>query len=387
VSLVRKGAITRRGGLPTFKPTGLAPQKIAESYSNWATGDIHQSKVVYNGEYFFVLYWEGDTTHLVKYGASSNGIEWTTTTLYNLTDAYTLTPWAGNIDVRIKNISALYATFTYTAISPDEGRPRARRLDIVDSTLTSNALWFLEYAGNKITTSKACYNLDGHLYTLVHGSTNTYLVYSPDPWAIGTRYDYSNVPAFSATSGGVQLLNYKTSSPYDMLALIKQGTDDILYYSVLHQDTLSLDTPMTSLGVTLATGFSSFCAVSEAETIGDPERVHLVYIKSSGELCYIKFENDAFGSEKVLVVSGASYPIIACGSDGKLYVLYVKDGKIWVIHYKGRWFSPVKLFPEHSYNNPTYLSSNQNVQNGFICLVWTEGTESPYEVWFCYLED
>ena len=117
--------------------------------------------------------------------------------------------------------------------------------------------------------------------------------------------------------------------------------------------------------------------------------MHLVYIKSTGELCYNKFENDELGVEKVLVASGASYPVIAVGSGGKLYISYVKDGKIWIIHFNGIfWLSAVELFTtEHTYNNPAYLSSNQNVQNDKICLVWTEGSSSPYEVWFCYLED
>lgn len=135
-------------------------------------------------------------------------------------------------------------------------------------------------------------------------------------------------------------------------------------------------------------GFSDWCACTEAQAVGDPEIIHLVYVKSSGELCYRKFESDSLSGEEVLVASGASYPVIGCGSNGKLYVFYARNGKIWVIHNNGNWLNPVELYTaSHTYDTPVYLSCNQNVQTGKICLVWCEGTGSPYAVWFCYLED
>jgi hypothetical protein len=225
--------------------------------------------------------------------------------------------------------------------------------------------------------------LDGKLYTLVHRSYNHLdALYIPDPWAPGTRCAVASIN-FSENSGGVQLLNYKESN--DMLVIIKQGTDNVLYSAILYENmTLS---SLTSIA-TLTSGFNTFCVTSEFQKVGDPERVHLVYIKSTGELCYRKFENDAWSGETVLIASGASYPVIAVGKGGRLYVFYVKDGVIKLLKFNGvSWESERTLFPSHSYNSPAYLSTNQNVQHDKICLVWTEGTSSPYEIWFCYLED
>jgi hypothetical protein len=105
-------------------------------------------------------------------------------------------------------------------------------------------------------------------------------------------------------------------------------------------------------------------------------------------LCYRKFENDAWSGETVLVASGASYPVIAVGEGGRLYVFYVKNGTIKLLRFNGTfWESERTLFPSHKYDNPAYLSTNQNVQNGKICLVWTEGSASPYKVMFAFLDD
>jgi len=218
-------------------------------------------------------------------------------------------------------------------------------------------------------------------YWVYHRSVSLGLGY----WA--TSRATAAVSYGGTTTGGAQILRYKTSSPYNMFVLAKDASNK-LYYNTANEACTAFLGSFTEIA-TLGTGFSDFCACSEAQNIGDPERIHIVYIKSTGGLCYRKFENDSLTSEKVLLTSGASYPVVAVGSNGKVYVCYVKNGKIWVIYYNGKmWFSPVELFTkDHSYNNPVYLSSSQNVQSGKICLVWAEGTASPYEVWFCYLED
>jgi hypothetical protein len=191
---------------------------------------------------------------------------------------------------------------------------------------------------------------------------------------------------YAAGNGGAVTLRYKITSPYTTIYIIKSG-DATLRYGTGSGININSGVVSSAVGVTLASGHSSFCATSEANSASAPERIHLVYIKSTGELCYMKFENDAWGSEKILVSSGATYPVIAVGSSGKLYVFYVVDGKIWVKHNNGNWLNPVELFTaDHTYDMPVYLSCNQNAENGKICLVWTEGTVS-YAVWFCYLED
>jgi hypothetical protein len=208
--------------------------------------------------------------------------------------------------------------------------------------------------------------------------------------AYNLKYSTYALDGHNTTNGGTRLLPYKSSSPFKMLLLVKKG-DSTLHYSVVTPSFGSAPTigGFTAIGVTLASGFETFCATSEVQNISDPERIHLVYIKSTGELCYRKFENDAWSGETVLVASGASYPVIAAGEGGRLYVFHVKDGKIWFIKYDGaNWRDPIEFWTDqHTYNNPAYLSTNQNVQGGKICLVWTEGTASPYQVWFSYIED
>jgi len=382
----------RRGGLPTFKPVGLAPQKAVDVGGvGDPTRDTYQRKVFFDGTNFFLVYWESDDKQ-VKYIASADGETWTSPTVLW---TFSIAPYyGGNADIGYPSRGAL--------------DPNGAASDLAIHFMGSNgatSYWAPFVISGQTLTEKLRSGIAG-LTTGEGGSvvpnlngTNDYMIFHRNgtynrirlhrsPAAQEDDYDTS-LPAVNGTSGGNQLLPYKTSSPYNMLALAK-SSDNKLYYNLVNlvDAVASFSNSFTEI-VTLGTGFSDFCACSEAQNVGDPEIIHLVYVKSSGELCYRKFENDAFGSEKILVGSGASYPVIAVGSGGKLYVFCVKGGKIWVTHYDGgKWVSPVKLFHvEHTCNNPTYLSSNQNIQNGKICLVWCEGTASPYEVWFCYLED
>jgi hypothetical protein len=354
----------------------VPPQKVAETNCSWATGDVHQSKVFLNQPLFWVFFFpEEAAATYIYYSTSENGISWDTKTLSLLAIYKGL---SSNVDVTLKNATACYLSFIV-----NKEAPYIARGDISGSTITRSFLWSVVDVGYHVTKSKANLRLDGKLYILVHRSYNQLdALYIPDPWATGTRYAVASIN-FSENSGGVQLLNYKESN--DMLVIIKQGTDNVLYSAILYENmTLS---SLTSIA-TLASGFNTFCVTSEFQNVGDPEKVHLVYIKSTGELCYRKFENDAWSDETVLIASGASYPVIAAGKAGRLYVFYVKDNVIKLLKYNGAsWGSEETLFPEHTYNNPAYLSSNQNVQHGQICLVWTEGTASPYEVWFCTIGD
>jgi hypothetical protein len=391
VPLLRKATATRRGGKPAFKPTGLVPQKVVDVSAADLTGlnsplrDTYQRKVFHDGTNFFVVYWEASVKQ-VKYVASIDGKTWTSPTV--LMTFYVAPYYGGNADIGYPNKGAL--------------DPYGREFDFSIHWMGSNganSVWMCMTISGQVLT-----NISGGTYSTNAGQGGSvvpnlggvyeYMIFHRNSTTNQVRIHKSpidspdgdtSVTYGGTTTGGAQLLSYKTSSPYTMLALAKDSANK-LYYNLVSQD--GIFTNGFAEIATLGTGFSDFCACSEAQNIGDPERIHLVYIKSTGELCYRKFEKDAWSSEKVLVSSGASYPVIAVGSNGKLYVFYVKDEKIWVIHHDGsKWFSPVKLFPEHTYNNPAYLSTNQNVQSGKICLVWIEGTASPYEVWFCILED
>jgi len=366
-----------------YIPKGLAPQKVVETDEGDPTRDTYQRKVFFDGTNFFVVYWTGSPTKEVRYVASSNGIDWTIpTTIWG----FTVAPYyGGNIDLQYPSRGALSAVNT--------------PFDLAMVFSGSNGIYWYFYPflinGQTLSISTgacsmaAAHAQGGSLITnlfpyplwVLHREPYFAVGYYAMPLSISTDVSYGGT-----TTGGAQILPYKTSSPYDVLVLAKGGDNKLYSRRVDQVGTPWLDA--FTMIATLGTGFSDFCASSEAQDRGDPELIHLVYIKSTGELAYRKFTNDSWEAETILVESGATYPVIACGNGGRLYVFFVKNGKILVKHYNAVWFSEVELFTvEHTYNNPTYLSSNQNVQDGKICLVWAEGTSAPYEVWFCYLED
>jgi len=388
VSLLRKGTVLRRGGLPAFKPTGLVPQQVVDVNRSDPTANTYQRKAFYDGTNFFIIYHDyvSETGYRpIKYSASADGISWITPVVLR---ANVVVYAGGHIDVNYPNRGALDgagnpldASIYYTTSTACTWRPYV----ISGQTLTEGSSLGSGQVNPQGGTIVSSLNGD-YEYLICHrDATYEYVRTIKEPDNV---YDDSVALSWgSTTTGGNQLLPYKTSSPYEMLVLCKGG-DNKLYYNTVDEPTATFAGSFAEVA-TLGTGFNDFCATSEAMSEGDPEIIHVVYIKSSGELCYRKFESDAWGTEKVLVTSGATYPVIACGASGKLYVFYVADGKVWVIHFNGsRWFKSVELFTaSHTYASPAYLSSNQNVQDGLVCLVWTEGTASPYEVWFCYLED
>jgi hypothetical protein len=373
-------------GLITSK--SLAPQKVAEVKRPDPTANTYQRKVFTNGTYFFLFYHDYDPVlarYPIIYAASINGISWEKTVL--LTDIRVYA--GGHLDIGFPNRGAKdyngnpfdFSIYYTTTADLCVWRPYR----ILDKQLIAGGSTSI---GGQTTPQggSICPSLNGQYeYAIFHrNATYKYVRTHSLPSNV---VDDSKALAFgSTTTGGNQILPYKSSSPYKMLALCKGG-DNKLYYNIVNEPTATFALSFTEIA-TLGTGFNDFCAASEAQKIGDPERVHLVYIKSSGELCYRKFENDVWTDETVLVASGVSYPVIAVGKGGRLYVFYVREGVIKLLKFNGVfWEKEQTLFPNHAYNNPAYLSTNQNVQFGKICLVWTEGKATPYEVWFSYLED
>jgi len=374
-----------------FIVSGLAPQKVTEVLNANPTGNTYQRPVFYDGTNFFLLFYDAKPSYYnnITYTSSSNGISWTSPALlYALGSSTSL--YAGGIDVGYPNRGA------------KDGSGKSVDLAITYATSGSTVTWRpynisgqTLVAGSALAQGGQATPQSGTIVNSLNGVSD-YAIYHRDSTYQYVRtlrlptnaYDDSVALSFgNTTTGGNQLLPYKTSSPYKMLALCKGGNNK-LYYNIVNEPVATFNLSFTEVA-TLGTGFNDFCASSEAQNIGDPEIIHLVYIKSSGELCYRKFESDAWSSETVLVSLGSSYPIIASGELGRKYVLYVKDGKIWVKHFDGiAWLSETEFFTgEHTYDNPTYLSSSGNVQDEKISVVWTEGTGSPYEVWFSYLSD
>lgn len=369
----------------------LAPQKVADAYSSWATGDIFQRKVLYDGSNFFVFWWNGMTAvspYYISHKVSSNGINWGAA----VNDfSFSVGPGCnvdigGNIDAFLKASGTCYIEFLGS--NPQIDYPREGT--IVESAITWASLWSISFSSVNCVGGNVAFTPAGRFYYVKHGRHTGTLVDNLIlvlPEETLYRQYTTSVPAKSGSTGGVQVLPYKTSVPYNLLVLLKDASDT-LYYSIINDVDYSMTLPMTSMEVTLASGFNSFSACSEAQAIGASEKIHLVYIKSTGELCYNKFSSDAWGTEVELVASGATYPVIGVGASGKLYVFFVSGGIVNLKYFDGvEWYPSVSYHSDrHTYSAPAYLSCNQNIQSGKLCLVWTEGTD-PYEIWFTSLEE
>jgi len=151
--------------------------------------------------------------------------------------------------------------------------------------------------------------------------------------------------------------------------------------------------PPLALSIKLAAGYNSLTGCSEPELNGYGNGTdEIVYIKDSGQLCLMSFGQSGWSSETVIVSSGATSPNIAVAPNGDRYISYIRQGRIYykVFNVQTETLSSeVDLCPAHDYENPQYLSSNQMVQNGYICYTWAEdnpGGETPYGVWFAALQ-
>jgi len=382
VPLLRKGTISRRGGRAD------PASKVAESESVTATGWITQRKTVYDGSYFWVFFYESSDVKF-KCKSSVDGKAWGELQNF-VTQSHPEKMYLGQgVDVKfdsslnkliITNPDAFYFYWARCGIS--NGTLTREKLNCPAADTNFNIVaprqgYINDYVlcyhqavhpefnnkrGDKITFHSRDIATDGGLRP------------NPDPlW--GT---------YSDENGGSVTLTREVGGADRAIYVVKDA-DNTLHWGYI--DTTFITYPPTSLGITCTSGFNTLSGCSETELGLGTGNQHIVYIKSTGELCHRSF-NGSWSSETVLVESGASYPVIACGANGRLYVFYVKAGKIWYRKFDGSsWISSKVAFAGHSYHSPTYLSSNQNVQDGKICLVWTEGTASPYEVWFCSLED
>ena len=330
---------------------GLSPQKVAESYSNWATGDVHQRKVLYdeNRSRFWMMFWEGGDLKRVVYTSSVDGKAWENAQVFTFSVAPGGGGNAGNIDM----IFSLDKTRIYFCFGSSTAAARFYYASISGSTLSFAGCSMTGIEGSVYGTC-----IGGNFEILLSGETRSGWLCSVasrrmfvgEPMRATGESEgkyYANTPPWADNTGGVQIVKYKSTSPYNALMFVKDGNNVLYYTNIPDQDIVDFDHPLTSMDTTLSTGYSSFCACGEAQNIGDPERAHIVYIKSTGELCYRKFENDAWSGETVLVTSGASYLVIAAGKGGRLYVFYVKDGKIWLIKYDGAgWRDPTEFWTD-----------------------------------------
>lgn len=363
--LMRKGLLTRRQLLLL----NVSPRIVATLANGDATRDTYQRKVFYDGKHFFVWYYDA-TSQQLKYTTSADGIMWTTPVAMTTFSAFPY--YGGNVDLQYPALELMFmgsnGNYAYQYFFTING-----------TTLTyglSNSISAATSQGGSIVV-----NLDGLFFLLYHrfaASISRVTLFEQGVTAVEDQ----SISYGGVSTGGCQLLPYKTSAPYDMFALAKDASN-VLYYNVALESLAWGSTFAANPIATLTTSFSDFCGCSQAQNLGAPQVVHIVYIKSTGQLCYRNYQNGVLSAELVLVASGASYPVIAVDGLGNLYVFYVRNGAIKLMKYAGEaWGSEQPFYPQHSYNTPAYLSTNQIVQNGAICLVWMEGTGAPYSLYF-----
>ena len=372
-----------------YTPVGLAPQKVVDSESPTATGWVVQRKTFYDGSYFWAFFYESADLKF-KCKSSLNGITWGALQEFVFQEKPEKMYLGQGIDVRWDDsINKLIIA------NPDGEAFWWARCDTSGGVLNVERLHAPGYSTAYFIVAPRHGYIENKVldyYQAVQPAISEkrrdVISYHARDISGDGGWDYNPSPkwgTYSDENGGSVTLTREVGGEDRAIYVVKDA-DNSLWWGYLNTSFITY--PPISLATTLATGLNSLSGCTETELGLGTGKQHIVYIKSTGELCHRSFDG-AWSAERILVESGASYPVIACGGGGRLYVFFVKDEKIWVKHFDGRrWYYDAELFTlGHTYNNPTYLSTNQVVQDGKICLAWTEGTSAPYEVWFCYLED
>ncbi len=318
---------------------------------------------------YFIVFFQLDSNTL-EYVASTDGEVWEPSTQLFLFSTYP----HGGFDVEYPSYDNYYV--------PHEG--------IMAYTGSADGAYYLPFNVSGTTIQKLTGAADGShwpngisiasslagdfSYRVFHRNriivpiqNDTLLLRAP---AIQEDLDLS-MPYGDGMSIGCQVLRYLTESPYDMLTIQKAGNQSF-HYNVI--DATARDWMYDSFLPLSATGGHShedWCATSEAEQLGDPERIHLVFADvASSELYYMKFESDAWNSPAALGVTG-NYVTLNVDDSGNLLLTYVSANSIYYMTKPsgGSWSSPNVLTTA---NNPGYCSSNHNEQDGEILLIYTD---------------
>jgi len=383
-------------------PFGLfdTASKVADSNSEWATAWVNQRKTFFDGDYFWVFYYYGyapevdpDYPYIYYAVSSQDGFSWSNPQgVVRRADIDYMylgqgidVRWDATLNKAIMSIP--YNYYFYWA-----------RVGTSNGVLTREVLRCpLVYAGFYVVAPRHSYIEDYVLcYHQAVDPLNSFkrgdvIAYSVRDVDAGTPQagltSAGPFGTYSDVNGGSLTLRYDKDTA---IYVVKDG-DNTLHWGFMNKTFITF--PPISLETELSPGLNSLSGC-ETELDSGIINQHIVYIKFTGELCYRRFENDVWSGETVLVEKGASYPVIAAGGGGRLYVFYVFNGVIKLLKFDGeKWLKNQvqDAFPFHTYNNPAYLSTNQVVQHGKICLVWTERNlvhgEKPYAVWFGYIED
>ena len=342
------------------------PQIAVKVSSANATSDCYQRKVFKTtGNNYFVVFWNLSCKS-IQYAASSDMNTWSAAV--NLSSFGTFPLGSYNV-VYPSHLAGKDGTFFYSGSNGASSFWDYFTVSgLVITKTAGGSLGGQQRASGTSHTS----NLNGLWDMGIFHRNNTNQVRlqrSPANSEDTTNSVPFGDPTNTSASGGNQILNYKTSSPYHMIAISK-GSDRKLYWSLVNETNRQyISDPFNDLGVTLGVGFNDFCATSEAQNVGDPEKIHLAFGNATG-LYYLSFESESWSSITSLGVTG-NYPTLAVDSSANLILTYTANN---LIYYKtkapaGSWTASQVL--GSSYINAAYLSSSQNEQSGEILLIWT----------------
>jgi len=272
---VRPGKNKKR--LLAIHRTAIAPQLAVASLSNQdATRDTYQRKVFYDGHNFFIVYFDS-TSKQLNYVSSQNGQIWRSPTMLF---TFSVAPYyGGNADLQYPNRGVLdlgtgKAFSLILALSGSNGTTWSTySFQISGQTLVN--LFGYGYSPSGQGGSVVA-NLNAADNVWVHHNSS-YLI--TGEWTSGNATT-ATVSYGGTSTGGCQILSYKTASPFNLFVLAKDASN-VLYYSRVSANGGSFLDAFPSIA-TLTTSFSDFCGCSEAQALGSPARVHMVYIKSTG---------------------------------------------------------------------------------------------------------
>lgn len=325
-------------------------------------GNTFQSKVIYDGSYFYIAALDNVSLKLLYFSGQEDGDWGDWTQLRSLPSLPYLE--TGSIDLTLRNGSSTLGEYCYASGSSG-GTTYMAQISLSGGTMTSSNINGLAGKGS-VQGGTIASLLDGNQYSIWHRDSTTNRIYLQRQGGSQDGATVSSITHGNTTTGGNVLVPYNSTSPYQALAVVKDASNS--FYWNLFDPSKYATTSWVNAWQQFAvgtSGFSDFAVTYEANA------VHMVYLDASGNLMYNKFSDQAWGTASQVVASGSVYPTISIDGSGTLYLTYVTDG---IVNSKskigaGSWSSEQSISGQ--YLNAASLSSSRVSQNGRISLVWS----------------
>ena len=325
-------------------------------------GDTFQSKVMYDGSYFYIAALDNVSLKVLYFSGQGNGDWGDWTQLRSLPSLPYLE--TGSIDLTLRNGSSTLGEYCYASGS-NGGTTYMAQISLSGGTMTSSNINGLAGKGS-VQGGTIASLLDGNDYSIWHRDSTTNRIYLQKQGGTQDGATVSSVTHGNTTTGGNVLVPYNTTAPYQALAIVKDASNTF-YWNLFDPSTYAT-TSWVNAWQQFAVGTSGF---SDFSVTYEANAVHMVYLDASENLMYNKFSNQAWGTASQVVASGSAYPTISIDGSGTLYLTYVAGG---IVKCKsktgaGSWSSEQSISGQ--YLNAASLSSSKVSQSGRISLVWS----------------